>query len=171
MNVQKPLIQGSLLKLKGGLIWIAFQYKKIPKFYFQCGIIFHGEIECLQRGQRRDGEEDEYRPWLYATSPKRWMEKRRGLIGDDTKLRGSWSGAGTGGFWQAEQHHKDRNSDHSREDTFSANHGTFKTSMNIRNKGVPDFPSRKEDTLLSEDTMENVAAEVGQIHSQEAHSG
>ena len=47
IDVTKPLIRGRLLKLKNGTIWIPFQYEKAPKFYFQCGIIYHGVQGCL----------------------------------------------------------------------------------------------------------------------------
>lgn len=42
LDITKPLVRGRLLKVQGRSVWIAFQYEKIPKFCFQCGVIRHG---------------------------------------------------------------------------------------------------------------------------------
>jgi hypothetical protein len=42
LDLSKPLFRGRFLKLKEKMIWVKFQYKKIPKFCFNCGVIRHG---------------------------------------------------------------------------------------------------------------------------------
>jgi hypothetical protein len=39
VNFSKPLPRGRILKLKDKSLWIDFQYEKIPKFCFMCGVI------------------------------------------------------------------------------------------------------------------------------------
>ena len=42
LDLSKPLSRGRRLKLRDRSIWITFQYEKIPRFYFNCGFIRHG---------------------------------------------------------------------------------------------------------------------------------
>ena len=42
VNLKKPILRDQILKLKDQSLWIPFQYEKLPKFYFSCGIINHG---------------------------------------------------------------------------------------------------------------------------------
>jgi hypothetical protein len=58
-------------KKKRELIWVAFQYKKIPKFCFKCEVIRHGTTGCGKAGsQRLQGNklDNQFGPWLWATS-------------------------------------------------------------------------------------------------------
>jgi hypothetical protein len=47
VDLSKPLVRGRMLKLNGTSIWIAFQYEKLLKFCFQCGMVRHGLGGCL----------------------------------------------------------------------------------------------------------------------------
>jgi hypothetical protein len=49
LDLSKPLAQVRLLKIKGVSTWIAFQYERLPKFCFLCGVIRHGIRGCLGR--------------------------------------------------------------------------------------------------------------------------
>ena len=87
LDMSKPLAQGRMLKIKDKSVWIAFQYEKIPNFYFRCGIIQHGVIGCLQSGRRRslrEGAENQYGSWLRVTSPGRRHDNRKGSRGSNT---------------------------------------------------------------------------------------
>jgi hypothetical protein len=48
INIQKLLIRGRMLKVQNKSILIPFQYKKIQKFCYQCGVISHGDQGCLK---------------------------------------------------------------------------------------------------------------------------
>jgi hypothetical protein len=79
VKMNQPLPSGWVLKLKGRSLWIGFKYERIPKFYFSCRLIYHGRNGCPWREVRRKhGTKDhqEYRLWLRASSPKRWLENR-----------------------------------------------------------------------------------------------
>jgi hypothetical protein len=56
LDLSKPLARGRVLKLNGEPSWIAFQYERLPKFCFQCGVIHHGVTGCLGR-QRSSSQE------------------------------------------------------------------------------------------------------------------
>ncbi|GLT72800.1 hypothetical protein SLA2020_447040 [Shorea laevis] len=74
LDITKPLARGRILKLQGNPVWIAFQYEKIPKFCFRCGIIRHGAEGCLRSRDRRFQGEDpaaQFGAWLRANSPTR----------------------------------------------------------------------------------------------------
>lgn len=53
LDLMKPLSRGRMLKMKDSSVWVAFQYEKLPKFCFKCGIIRHGATGCLSSGGRR----------------------------------------------------------------------------------------------------------------------
>lgn len=40
-DITKPLICGRFLKIDEKQMWIPFQYKRLPTFYFNCGAIKH----------------------------------------------------------------------------------------------------------------------------------
>jgi hypothetical protein len=51
---------------------ILFQYEKLPKFCFRCGVIKHGVTGCSERSNaRKQNANTEYGPWIRAPSPKR----------------------------------------------------------------------------------------------------
>ncbi|GLT72136.1 hypothetical protein SLA2020_440930 [Shorea laevis] len=86
LDLSKPLLRGRMLKLPRTSVWIAFQYEKIPKFYFKCGVIRHGASRCFKLGGRRfQGEEkgSQFGTWLRATSPKRWNGARHSRTNRD----------------------------------------------------------------------------------------
>lgn len=56
LDPAKHLSRGRILKLQGKLVWIAFQYEKIPKFCFRCDVICHDAARCLSREHRLQGE-------------------------------------------------------------------------------------------------------------------
>jgi hypothetical protein len=49
IDLTKPLPRGRKLKYEGKSNWIAFNYEKLPKFCFQCGVISHGKEGCLRK--------------------------------------------------------------------------------------------------------------------------
>lgn len=48
IDVSKPLHKGAKVKLgsTGATVWTVFQYEQLSDFYFGCGRIGHGRLEC-----------------------------------------------------------------------------------------------------------------------------
>jgi hypothetical protein len=72
LDLSKPLTRGGVLKLKGESVWVTFQYKRLLKFYFKCGMVRHGRYGC----SRRNGDQNLgaslsmlYGTWLRAFCP------------------------------------------------------------------------------------------------------
>lgn len=82
MDLSKPLAWGRMLKLQGKTSWIPFQYERLPKFCFHCGVIMHGQMGCPGRSNLRQKESStEFGPWLRAPSPPRRQERGLGRFG------------------------------------------------------------------------------------------
>lgn len=67
IELKKPLMRGTKLKLEDELIWVDFTYEKIPTFCFYCGIIGHQEKNCGQKIEDADKQnivEGQYGEWL-----------------------------------------------------------------------------------------------------------
>jgi hypothetical protein len=78
INITKPLARGRMLRLKERSYWIPFQYEKIPKFCYQCGIIWHGMGGCKKKSEGRfNGDKLEYGAWLCLPPSKRITDRRR----------------------------------------------------------------------------------------------
>lgn len=73
VDLTKSLSRGRVLKVNGSTVWVAFQYEKLPKFCFQCGIIRHGSTGCLQQRGRRSYPETatQFGAWLRVPSQNR----------------------------------------------------------------------------------------------------
>lgn len=99
VNVSKPLARGRTLKVRGRAIWIAFQYERIPRFCFSCGVISHGCRGCQEGGRRRmhgDESDMQFGSWLRAGSPSRRHERGWGHTGGES------SGTETPPQWRSE---------------------------------------------------------------------
>lgn len=69
LDITKPLARGRFLKMKDVNTWVAFQYEKLPKFRFQCGVIRNGTMECsITRGGQHPGDTSkaQFGSWLRA---------------------------------------------------------------------------------------------------------
>lgn len=49
LDLHKPLMRGRMLKINGSSMLITFQYERLPKFCFRCGVIKHGVTGCAER--------------------------------------------------------------------------------------------------------------------------
>jgi hypothetical protein len=77
--LSKPLSRGRKLKLEGDSSWISFQYERLPKFCFQCGVICHEPERCLKRSDLRNQvSSTQYGPWLRAPLPTRRSDRFQG---------------------------------------------------------------------------------------------
>jgi hypothetical protein len=52
IDMTKPLAKGRMLHIQGRSNWVAFRYEKLPKFYFDCGIIKHDHQGCHKPGNK-----------------------------------------------------------------------------------------------------------------------
>ncbi|XP_059454891.1 uncharacterized protein LOC132185085 [Corylus avellana] len=56
IELNKPLPRGRMLRYEGKSHLIGFQYERLPKFCFHCGIICDGPEGCLKRKTMRNQE-------------------------------------------------------------------------------------------------------------------
>ncbi|XP_059451234.1 uncharacterized protein LOC132182043 [Corylus avellana] len=63
MDLTKPLPRGRKINIQGKLVWIPFQYERLPKFCYSCGIISHDKRGCPQKSSLRQ-QDPQYGPWL-----------------------------------------------------------------------------------------------------------
>jgi len=69
VDLSKPLVWGRMLKLNGNSTWIVFQYEKLTKFCFQCGMVRHGVGGCLNlkmAGRKGNPPQVQFGSWLQA---------------------------------------------------------------------------------------------------------
>lgn len=73
VDITKPLIQGSLISNQGNPLWIAFKYKRLPNFYFKCGVIKHSILGCNKSplsNKMHNMDQTQYGIWLRAPLTK-----------------------------------------------------------------------------------------------------
>jgi hypothetical protein len=78
VNIRKPLARGRKLKLAEETVWTHFQYERLPKICFRCGVIQHGEKGCSRWEIGRIHGSDEradFGVWMRASSPKRGPDR------------------------------------------------------------------------------------------------
>lgn len=46
LDLTKPLSRGRKLNIEGKVVWVTFQYERLLKFCFHCGILSHGRTGC-----------------------------------------------------------------------------------------------------------------------------
>jgi hypothetical protein len=81
LDLSKPLSRGRIIKVQDKELWVPFQYEKIPRFCFKCGVVMHNSQTCGSYGGRktqRAEETEDYGPWLRVASPKRKRDQERG---------------------------------------------------------------------------------------------
>ncbi|KAL3511205.1 hypothetical protein ACH5RR_030606 [Cinchona calisaya] len=71
IDVTKPLLIGTVVRVDGDMKWVTFKYEKLPDFCYACGIIGHSENSCPNKGQGgNDKEEPQFGSWLKANVGK-----------------------------------------------------------------------------------------------------
>jgi hypothetical protein len=76
--------------------WIAFQYERLPKFCFNCGVIIHGKIGYNKKAMMRQTETTEYGYWLRAPCPTRRQERGPGKNGPMREMTHNYQDAREG---------------------------------------------------------------------------
>jgi hypothetical protein len=87
INLTKPIARGRVINVKGRSFKIPFQYERLPRICFQCGVIYHTGPVCSASGRGRIHgaiAEPQYGPWLWVSSnPSRPFTGYRGQRGED----------------------------------------------------------------------------------------
>jgi hypothetical protein len=79
IDLTKPLARGRMLKFQGKTKWIPFQYERLPKFCFNCGVIIHGRTGCSNRStMKQQVQPAQFGLWMRAPSPPRRNERGQG---------------------------------------------------------------------------------------------
>ena len=67
VDLSKPLLRGTMVRIAGAGKWIAFKYERCPDFCYNCGIVGHSERSCKEkRSLGGNNAENQYGPWLRA---------------------------------------------------------------------------------------------------------
>lgn len=72
LDLSKPLIRGKTLLLEGKQTIVAFKYERLPKFYFQCGMLAHSSVNFSKTPKDPsvgNSVIQQYGTWLRATGP------------------------------------------------------------------------------------------------------
>lgn len=73
LNLKKPLLRGTKIRMEGEIKWVDFTYEQLPLFCFYCGRIGHLERLCdkkLKDARAENVCEGQYGDWLRATVTK-----------------------------------------------------------------------------------------------------
>lgn len=161
IDLSKPLPRGRKLKFEGEIHWIVFQYERLPKFCFQCGIISHGPEGCMKRSSlRNQGTKVEFGPWMRASSPTRRVERtqvkftaKHGAGSDHENRRGmeGWHGNGRRRFDPAADNEESRR-------TFRE---TRHTHANQGNGSSPGVNRGRDGHCFNEEIMMNKERNAG----------
>nr|XP_027067674.1 uncharacterized protein LOC113693318 [Coffea arabica] len=67
VDLSKPLLRGTVVRIAGTGKWIAFKYERCPDFCYNCGIVGHSERSCnVRRLLGGSTDENQYGPWMRA---------------------------------------------------------------------------------------------------------
>jgi hypothetical protein len=139
ISLTKPIARGRVINLKGLSIKIPFQYERLPKICFQCGVICHGGPVCSISGRGRVHgiiEEPQYGPWLRVSSnPRRPFTGYEGQRGEDEQS-GVQVRKGSTAAWEKED---SRKSEASR----SVSEAHSSERVNPGNRAVTKIPGGK----------------------------
>jgi hypothetical protein len=87
LDLSKPLSRGRKINIMGKTEWITFQYERLPRFCFHCGVICHGKTGCSRKSALRQ-ELPQYGVWMRAASPTRRVDKNTYRNGPAKEFRG-----------------------------------------------------------------------------------
>ena len=79
IDLTKLLARGRMLKFQRNTKWIPFQYERLPKFCFNCGVIIHGRAGCPNRSMmKQQSQPAQFGLWMQAPSPPKRTERGNG---------------------------------------------------------------------------------------------
>ena len=69
VDIDQPLLRGTIIKVAGGVRWVNFKYERCPDFCYSCMRIGHsGRTYKIEVIVRRGQLDNQYGPWLRAGS-------------------------------------------------------------------------------------------------------
>ena len=74
LDITQPLCRGRRVKMgKDRSGWVSFKYERLPNFCYQCGLLTHGDKDCLETSKRPytgSPDQAQFGPWLRADLEK-----------------------------------------------------------------------------------------------------
>lgn len=70
VELDKPLLRGTKIKLGGEVLWVDFAYEMLSTFCFYCSLICHAEKTCERKIEEASHDnicERQYGVWLRAS--------------------------------------------------------------------------------------------------------
>nr|XP_027098932.1 uncharacterized protein LOC113718215 [Coffea arabica] len=84
VDIEQPLLRGTIIKVAGGVKWVHFKYERCPDFCYSCGRIGHSERSCGTSLSGNEGKKDnQYGNWMRAGNANGKMspqKKQTGVI-------------------------------------------------------------------------------------------
>ena len=75
VDTTKKLVRGKKINIEDcGSRWVYFKYERLPNFCYRCGMLDHGEKECLEQAPVEESGEKgnaQYGPWLRGEPGRR----------------------------------------------------------------------------------------------------
>ena len=89
VDTTKKLVRGKKINIEEcGSRWVYFKYERLPNFCYRCGMLDHGEKECLEQAPVEESGEKgnaQYGPWLRG-EPGRRANKEVESTGEGGRL-------------------------------------------------------------------------------------
>ena len=87
IDATRKLIKGKKVSIEGGESrWIFFKYERLPNFCYRCGMLDHGEKDCLEKKGEEPGrgEQMQYRAWMRGEPGRRLGQDYENKRGDSS---------------------------------------------------------------------------------------
>ena len=78
VNIEKPLLRGTIVRMNGSARWIEFRYEKCPDFCYCCGLLGHNEKNCKIKGNYLD-KETQFGAWMRANNSRSPRRQNKGF--------------------------------------------------------------------------------------------
>lgn len=83
LNLDRPLLRGTNIKLNNVACWVDFKYKQLATFCYYCGRIGHSDRLCAKRGEnlrKKELKEGQYGVWLKGVSRRSNNKESEGRL-------------------------------------------------------------------------------------------
>ena len=79
LDVSKRLVHGKKIIVEGGECqWVNFKYKRLPNFYYRCGLLSHALKDCPENNDYNNQIENmelQYRAWMRGEIIRRNLQE------------------------------------------------------------------------------------------------
>ena len=77
--MSKRLVRGKKITVEGGECqWVNFKYKRLPNFYYRCGLLSHALKDCPENNDYNNQIENmelQYRAWMRGDIIRRNLQE------------------------------------------------------------------------------------------------